>query len=164
MQRRHFRLTGQQIISAAETSTMHPSSKIAKENLDVFHEAWESQSSDMSTLLREISDVFEGKRGEKYSSLSFPKPVKNSTNLRSLKPDKSDSEEQDQIAKLGLKLGLLTSARRAMPTLRLRSGRIRRMRLFNIDGTCPVWHILCVYLLGATKNLPRFNASTRGFC
>ena len=76
MQRRHFRLTGQQIISAAETSTMHPSSKIAKENLDVFREAWESQSSDMSTLLREISDVFEGKWGEKYISKASEKQRK----------------------------------------------------------------------------------------
>uniref|UniRef100_A0A452UNN1 Alpha-catulin n=1 Tax=Ursus maritimus TaxID=29073 RepID=A0A452UNN1_URSMA len=79
-----FQVTGQQIISAAETLTLHPSSKIAKENLDVFCEAWESQIGDMSTLLREINDVFEGRRGEKLS-------------------------EQAKIAKLGLKLGLLTS-------------------------------------------------------
>ncbi|XP_033093772.1 alpha-catulin isoform X3 [Trachypithecus francoisi] len=104
-----FQVTGQQIISAAETLTLHPSSKIAKENLDVFCEAWESQISDMSTLLREISDVFEGRRGEKYGYLSLPKPMKNNGNLKSLKPDKPDSEEQAKIAKLGLKLGLLTS-------------------------------------------------------
>ncbi|KAM7093428.1 alpha-catulin isoform 2-T2 [Molossus nigricans] len=87
-----FQVTGQQIISAAETLTLHPSSKIAKENLDVFCEAWESQISDMSTLLREINDVFEGRRGEKYAYLSLPKPM-----------------EKAKIAKLGLKLGLLTS-------------------------------------------------------
>ncbi|KAM4851335.1 alpha-catulin isoform X2 [Urocitellus parryii] len=104
-----FQVTGQQIISAAETLTLHPSSKIAKENLDVFCEAWESQISDMSTLLREINDVFEGRRGEKYGYLSLPKPVKNNANLKSLKLDKPDSEEQAKIAKLGLKLGLLTS-------------------------------------------------------
>ncbi|KAF7240412.1 Alpha-catulin [Varanus komodoensis] len=51
-----------EIISAAETLTLHPSSKIAKENLDVFCEAWESQLSDMLLLLREIRDVFEGRR------------------------------------------------------------------------------------------------------
>ncbi|XP_059513573.1 alpha-catulin isoform X3 [Myotis daubentonii] len=104
-----FQVTGQQIISAAETLTLHPSSKIAKENLDVFCEAWESQISDMSTLLREINDVFEGRRGEKYGYLSLPKPMKNNANLKSLKPEKSDSEEKAKIAKLGLKLGLLTS-------------------------------------------------------
>nr|XP_033714271.1 alpha-catulin isoform X4 [Tursiops truncatus] len=98
-----------EIISAAETLTLHPSSKIAKENLDVFCEAWESQISDMLTLLREINDVFEGRRGEKYGYLSLPKPMKNNANLKSLKPDKPDSEEQAKIAKLGLKLGLLTS-------------------------------------------------------
>ncbi|XP_045435889.1 alpha-catulin isoform X3 [Pipistrellus kuhlii] len=98
-----------EIISAAETLTLHPTSKIAKENLDVFCEAWESQISDMSTLLREINDVFEGKRGEKYGYLSLPKPLKNNGNLKSLKPEKSDSEEKAKIAKLGLKLGLLTS-------------------------------------------------------
>lgn len=104
-----FQVTGQQIISAAETLTLHPSSKIAKENLDVFCEAWESQISDMSTLLREISDVFEGRRGEKYGYLSLPKPMKSSAGLKSPKPDKPDSEEQAKIARLGLKLGLLTS-------------------------------------------------------
>uniref|UniRef100_A0A452UNC7 Alpha-catulin n=1 Tax=Ursus maritimus TaxID=29073 RepID=A0A452UNC7_URSMA len=95
-----FQVTGQQIISAAETLTLHPSSKIAKENLDVFCEAWESQIGDMSTLLREINDVFEGRRGEKLS---------NNANPKSLKSDKPDAEEQAKIAKLGLKLGLLTS-------------------------------------------------------
>ncbi|EFB20761.1 hypothetical protein PANDA_004555, partial [Ailuropoda melanoleuca] len=104
-----FQVTGQQIISAAETLTLHPSSKIAKENLDVFCEAWESQIGDMSTLLREINDVFEGRRGEKYGYLSLPKPMKNNANPKSLKSDKPDSEEQARIAKLGLKLGLLTS-------------------------------------------------------
>ncbi|KAM7319796.1 hypothetical protein ACRRTK_021479 [Alexandromys fortis] len=101
-----FLVTGQQIISAAETLTLHPSSKIAKENLDVFCEAWESQISDLATLLREINDVFEGRRGEKYDHLSLPKPMKNNANMKSLKPD---SEEQAKIAKLGLKLALLTS-------------------------------------------------------
>lgn len=104
-----FQVTGQQIISAAETLTLHPSSKIAKENLDVFCEAWASQISDMATLLREISDASEGRRGEKYDQLSLPKLTKNSGNLKSLKPDKADSEEQAKVAKLGLKLGLLTS-------------------------------------------------------
>lgn len=58
-----------QIVSAAETLALHPSSKIAKENLDVFCEAWESQLSDMSLLVREINDVFEGRRGKKFVHL-----------------------------------------------------------------------------------------------
>ncbi|KAL0166125.1 hypothetical protein M9458_037969, partial [Cirrhinus mrigala] len=50
------------IISAAQTLALHPTSKIAKENLDVFCEAWESQLCDMAILLKEINDVFEGRR------------------------------------------------------------------------------------------------------
>uniref|UniRef100_A0A8C8RLH1 Alpha-catulin n=1 Tax=Pelusios castaneus TaxID=367368 RepID=A0A8C8RLH1_9SAUR len=104
-----FQVTGPQIISAAETLTLHPSSKIAKENLDVFCEAWESQLSDMSLLLREIHDVFEGRRGEKRAYLSLPRPGKHNANLKALKPVKLDTEEQAKLGKLGLELNLLTS-------------------------------------------------------
>ncbi|XP_039382401.1 alpha-catulin isoform X5 [Mauremys reevesii] len=104
-----FQVIGPQIISAAETLTLHPSSKIAKENLDVFCEAWESQLSDMSMLLREISDVFEGRRGEKRAYLSLPRPGKHNANLKALKPVKLDTEEQAKLGKLGLELHLLTS-------------------------------------------------------
>uniref|UniRef100_A0A8C3TEN1 Alpha-catulin n=1 Tax=Chelydra serpentina TaxID=8475 RepID=A0A8C3TEN1_CHESE len=103
-----FQVTGPQIISAAETLTLHPSSKIAKENLDVFCEAWESQLSDMSMLLREINDVFEGRRGEKRAYLSLPRPGKHNANLKALKPVKLDTEEQAKLGKLGLELHLLT--------------------------------------------------------
>uniref|UniRef100_A0AAZ3QNM2 Uncharacterized protein n=1 Tax=Oncorhynchus tshawytscha TaxID=74940 RepID=A0AAZ3QNM2_ONCTS len=92
-----FHVTVPQIISAAQTLALHPSSKIAKENLDVFCEAWESQLCDMGVLLREINDVFEGRRG------------KHSANLKMVKAVKLDTEEQSTIAKLGLELRLLTS-------------------------------------------------------
>ncbi|KAG9479376.1 hypothetical protein GDO78_012836 [Eleutherodactylus coqui] len=104
-----FQVTGPQIMSAAETLALHPTSKIAKENLDVFCEAWESQLSDMSILLREINDVFEGRRGDKRAYLSLPRPGKHSGNLKTLKPVKLDGEEQAKISKLGLELRLLTS-------------------------------------------------------
>ncbi|XP_041102367.1 alpha-catulin-like isoform X2 [Polyodon spathula] len=103
-----FQVIGPQIISAAQTLALHPSSKIAKENLDVFCEAWESQLNDMSILLREIIDLFEGRRGEKRTYLSLPRPGL-SANLKTIKPVKLDSEEQTAIAKVGLELRLLTS-------------------------------------------------------
>ncbi|KAG5264767.1 hypothetical protein AALO_G00257820 [Alosa alosa] len=104
-----FYVIGPQIVSAAQTLALHPSSKIAKENLDVFCEAWESQLCDMAVLLREINDVFEGRRGDKKPYLSLPRPGKHSTNLKTAKAAKLDSEEQSTIAKLGLELRLLTS-------------------------------------------------------
>eukprot|EP00079_Xenopus_tropicalis_P025986 XP_012819651.1 PREDICTED: alpha-catulin isoform X1 [Xenopus tropicalis] len=134
-----FHVSGPQIVSAAETLALHPTSKIAKENLDVFCEAWESQLNDMSVLLREINDVFEGRRGEKRAYLSLPRPgatttglidqgiflitlnifyhqrglkkhqTKHNSNLKTLKPVKLDVEEQGKIAKLGLEVRLLSS-------------------------------------------------------
>nr|XP_056718914.1 alpha-catulin [Euleptes europaea] len=104
-----FQVTGPQIISAAETLTLHPSSKIAKENLEVFCEAWESQLSDMALLLQEVSDMFEGRRGEKRAYLSLPKPGKHNANLKALKPVRLDSEEQAKLGKSGFELRELTS-------------------------------------------------------
>uniref|UniRef100_A0A8C1UMY5 Alpha-catulin n=1 Tax=Cyprinus carpio TaxID=7962 RepID=A0A8C1UMY5_CYPCA len=104
-----FRVIGPQIISAAQTLALHPTSKIAKENLDVFCEAWESQLCDIAILLKEINDVFEGRRGDKKTYLSLPRPGKHSANLKTVKAAKLDAEEQTTIAKLGLELCLLTS-------------------------------------------------------
>ncbi|XP_051519318.1 alpha-catulin-like isoform X2 [Myxocyprinus asiaticus] len=104
-----FRVIGPQIISAAQTLALHPTSKIAKENLDVFCEAWESQLCDMAILLKEINDVFEGRRSDKKTYLSLPRPGKHSVNLKAVKATKLDAEEQTTIAKLGLELCLLTS-------------------------------------------------------
>uniref|UniRef100_A0A7N6F781 Alpha-catulin n=1 Tax=Anabas testudineus TaxID=64144 RepID=A0A7N6F781_ANATE len=87
-----FHVIGPQIISAAQTLALHPSSKIAKENLEVFCEAWESQLCDMALLLREINDVFEGKRGDKRPYLSLPRPGKHSANLKTAKAVKLDAE------------------------------------------------------------------------
>uniref|UniRef100_A0A6Q2XUT9 Alpha-catulin n=1 Tax=Esox lucius TaxID=8010 RepID=A0A6Q2XUT9_ESOLU len=98
-----------EIISAAQTLALHPSSKIAKENLDVFCEAWESQLCDMAVLLKEINEVFEGRRGDKRAYLSLPRPGKHSANLKTVKAVKLDAEEQSTISKLGLELQRLTS-------------------------------------------------------
>uniref|UniRef100_A0A3P9AJN0 Alpha-catulin n=1 Tax=Esox lucius TaxID=8010 RepID=A0A3P9AJN0_ESOLU len=100
-----FHVIGPQIISAAQTLALHPSSKIAKENLDVFCEAWESQLCDMAVLLKEINEVFEGRRGGPASG----RTGKHSANLKTVKAVKLDAEEQSTISKLGLELQRLTS-------------------------------------------------------
>ncbi|XP_077446154.1 alpha-catulin isoform X2 [Stigmatopora argus] len=104
-----FHVIGPQIISAAQTLALHPSSKIAKENLEVFCEAWESQMGDVAQLLREINDVMDGKRGDKRVYLSLPRSGKHSANLKNAKPIKLDAEEQSSVAKVGLELRLLSS-------------------------------------------------------
>uniref|UniRef100_A0A3P8VFI6 Alpha-catulin n=1 Tax=Cynoglossus semilaevis TaxID=244447 RepID=A0A3P8VFI6_CYNSE len=110
-----FHVIGPQIMSAAQTLALHPSSKIAKENLEVFCEAWESQLCDMALLVREINDVFEGRRGVFVWHVSFLMnplsvlPQKHSANLKTAKAVKLDAEEQTSMAKLGLELRLLSS-------------------------------------------------------
>ncbi|KAK3532371.1 hypothetical protein QTP86_016721, partial [Hemibagrus guttatus] len=112
-----FHVIGPQIISAAQTLALHPNSKIAKENLDVFCEAWESQLCDMAILLKEISDVFEGRRGDKRTYLSLPRPGKHLANLKTPKTARLDTEgpvccggqDQTTITKLGQELRFLTS-------------------------------------------------------
>uniref|UniRef100_A0A3Q0SKU9 Alpha-catulin n=1 Tax=Amphilophus citrinellus TaxID=61819 RepID=A0A3Q0SKU9_AMPCI len=99
-----FHVIGPQIISAAQTLALHPSSKIAKENLEVFCEAWESQLCDMALLLREINDVC-----NPLINATLVSPQKHSANLKTAKAVKLDAEEQTSMAKLGLELRLLSS-------------------------------------------------------
>uniref|UniRef100_A0A3B5JYE5 Alpha-catulin n=1 Tax=Takifugu rubripes TaxID=31033 RepID=A0A3B5JYE5_TAKRU len=103
-----FHVIGPQIISAVQTLALHPSSKIAKENLEVFCEAWESQLCDMALLLREINDIFEGRRGDKRPYLSLPRPGYIHICFVSLTICGCE-QEQTSIAKLGLELRLLSS-------------------------------------------------------
>ncbi|KAJ3580585.1 hypothetical protein NHX12_034356, partial [Muraenolepis orangiensis] len=104
-----FTVIGPQIISASQTLALHPSSKIARENLEVFCEAWESQLCDLALLLKEISDVFEGRRGDKKPYLSLPRPGKHTASLNTSKALQLDGEEQTSMAQLGVELRLLSS-------------------------------------------------------
>ncbi|CAL1545906.1 unnamed protein product [Lymnaea stagnalis] len=82
---------GPLILYAAHTLAQHPDSKIARENLEVFSDAWEGQINDLSILVKEVNDVCQG-RGDKLVYLSLPRPG-----------------EQAKIAKLGLEMKLITS-------------------------------------------------------
>ena len=62
-----------QILYSAHTLAQHPDSKIARENLEVFSDAWESQINDLSILVKEVNDVCQG-RGDKVVYLSLPRP------------------------------------------------------------------------------------------
>ncbi|KAK2143373.1 hypothetical protein LSH36_848g00063 [Paralvinella palmiformis] len=79
------------LIFSAHTLAGYPASKIAKENLDVFADAWASQINDLSVLVKDINDVNQG-RIERQVYLSLPRPG-----------------EQAKIAKLGLEMKLITS-------------------------------------------------------
>ncbi|XP_059141876.1 alpha-catulin-like [Physella acuta] len=99
---------GPLILYAAHTLAQHSESKIARENLEVFSDAWEAQINDLSILVKEVNDICQG-RGDKLVYLSLPRPGKHGTTSRSLRPAKLDAEEQAKIAKLGLEMKLITS-------------------------------------------------------
>ena len=50
-----------QTIQAAQTLSSHSTSKTAKENMDVFSDAWAAQVNDLSVLVKDINDVCLGK-------------------------------------------------------------------------------------------------------
>ena len=63
-----------QIIYAAQALSNYPTSKIAKENFDVFADSWSQQINDLSILVKDINDICQGKQGTKQVYLSLPRP------------------------------------------------------------------------------------------
>lgn len=106
----NFKILGPLIISASQTLATHPTSKIAKENMDVLCEAWERQINDVSVMIKEIADVCRGRvAADKQLYMSLPRPGKHGTTAKSLRPARLNAEEQAKIAKLGLEMKLITS-------------------------------------------------------
>nr|XP_054758263.1 alpha-catulin-like [Lytechinus pictus] len=81
-----------QLTGAAITLAMNHNSKIARENLDVFADTWETQISDLSTLVKEVNDCCVGKTNNKQVYLSLPRPGKHGTTAKAAKPVKLDSQ------------------------------------------------------------------------
>ena len=61
------------MIDASSTLTSYPSSKIAKENFEVFGDAWASHINDLSVLVKDVNDVCQGKP-DRTVYLSLPRP------------------------------------------------------------------------------------------
>ncbi|XP_013408473.1 alpha-catulin isoform X2 [Lingula anatina] len=104
----NLKYLGPQTILSAQTLAMYPASKIARENVDVFTDAWEAQINELSALVKDINDVYQG-RADRQVYMSLPRPGKHGTTLKSPKPVKLNAEEQAKIAKLGLEMKLITS-------------------------------------------------------
>ncbi|XP_046661152.1 alpha-catulin isoform X1 [Homalodisca vitripennis] len=103
----NLRIYGPQVVTAAHTLNQHPTSKIAKENLEVFAEMWQSLMTDVTTVCK---DVMESTRQpEKQTYMSLPRPGKHGTTSKPLKSVRLDVEEQEKIAKAGLEMKLATS-------------------------------------------------------
>ncbi|CAH1790183.1 unnamed protein product, partial [Owenia fusiformis] len=97
-----------QVIWSCQALSSNPASKIAKENFEVYAEAWATQINDLSVLVKDVNDVCAGKM-DKQVYMSLPRPGKHGAMAKTMRPIRLDSEEQAKIAKLGLEMKLITS-------------------------------------------------------
>ncbi|XP_019698982.1 alpha-catulin isoform X3 [Harpegnathos saltator] len=104
----NLRIYGPQVVTAAHTLARHPTSKIAKENLEVFADMWQWLMTDVTTVAKDVLELTQN-RPEKQVYMSLPRPGKHGTTSKPLKPVRLDSEEQAKIAKAGLEMKLITS-------------------------------------------------------
>ncbi|XP_048510696.1 alpha-catulin isoform X3 [Athalia rosae] len=104
----NLRIYGPQVVTAAHTLARHPTSKIAKENLEVFADMWQWLMSDVTAVAKDVLELSQS-RPEKQVYMSLPRPGKHGTTSKPLKPVRLDSEEQAKIAKAGLEMKLITS-------------------------------------------------------
>ncbi|KAK9497281.1 hypothetical protein O3M35_004629 [Rhynocoris fuscipes] len=103
----NIRIYGPQIALAATTLTQHPTSKIAKENLEVFTDMWQSLMNDVTNICKDILDA--GKVPEKQTYMSLPRPGKHGTTSKPLKAVRLDLSEQDKLAKSSLEMKMASS-------------------------------------------------------
>ena len=62
-----------QAVSSAQTLAHYATSKIAKENFEVFADAWAAQINDLSVLVKDINEICQGK-SERQVYMSLPRP------------------------------------------------------------------------------------------
>uniref|UniRef100_A0A6M2DDD1 Putative alpha-catenin n=1 Tax=Xenopsylla cheopis TaxID=163159 RepID=A0A6M2DDD1_XENCH len=104
----NLRIYGPQIVTASRALATHPSSKIAKENLEVFADMWQWLANDVTTLTKEILELAQS-RPDKQEYMSLPRRGKHGSTSKPLKASRLDQEEQAKIAKSGLEMKLLTN-------------------------------------------------------
>ncbi|XP_042239855.1 alpha-catulin-like isoform X2 [Homarus americanus] len=107
----NLRIYGPQVVTAAQTLCLYPTSKIAKENVEVFADMWLNLVGDVKSLTKDIGDQItaENKPPEKQVYMSLPRPGKHGTTSKPPKPTKLDQEEQAKLAKSGLDMKLISS-------------------------------------------------------
>lgn len=71
----NLRIYGPQVITAARALLAYPSSKLAKENLEVFSDMWQWLAGDVTAISKEIIDVVESlAKPDRIEYMSLPRP------------------------------------------------------------------------------------------
>ncbi|KAF2366611.1 Vinculin/alpha-catenin [Trinorchestia longiramus] len=107
----NLKIYGPQVVTAAQTLCLYPTSKIAKENVEVFCDVWMNLVGDVKLLTKDINDqiLAENKPAEKQVYMSLPRPGKHGTTSKTPKPTRLDQEEQAKLAKSGLDMKMASS-------------------------------------------------------
>nr|CAH7751736.1 unnamed protein product [Callosobruchus chinensis] len=105
----NLRVYGPQVVTAAKALAAHPSSKISRENLEVFADMHQWLVQDVTNVVRDVLEASQASRPEKQVYMSLPRPGKHGTTSKPLKAVRLDTEEQEKIAKSGLEMKLITS-------------------------------------------------------
>nr|CAH7765804.1 unnamed protein product [Callosobruchus chinensis] len=105
----NLRVYGPQVVTAAKALAAHPSSKISRENLEVFADMHQWLVQDVTNVVRDVLEASQASRPEKQITLSAPIFQKHGTTSKPLKAVRLDTEEQEKIAKSGLEMKLITS-------------------------------------------------------
>ncbi|KAK5967539.1 Alpha-catulin, partial [Trichostrongylus colubriformis] len=107
---RNMRALAPLTLMSGRTLCQHPSSRIARENLEVFCDTWCQSVNDLSRLAKESDAAACGRvAAEKQAYMSLPRPGKHGTTSKPSKPITLDIEDQQKMAKVGLEMKLLTS-------------------------------------------------------
>ncbi|VDK74918.1 unnamed protein product [Litomosoides sigmodontis] len=107
---RNLRSLAPLTLLAGRTLCIHPSSRIARENVEVFCDTWTQCVNDLSRLAKETDAATSGcLAAEKQAYMSLPRPGKHGTTQKPTKPITLDVEDQQKMAKVGLEMKLLTS-------------------------------------------------------
>ncbi|XP_076308796.1 alpha-catulin-like [Tachypleus tridentatus] len=120
-----LKVYGAQVLNACHTLYLHPTSKIARENFDVFSDMWQSLVNDVASISCDIAEMYlrenprrppEKPPEEQPEKLPTPtvstsqtKPVKQVSITKPTKPAKVETEEKEKIEKVGLEMKSLTS-------------------------------------------------------
>ncbi|CAJ0916589.1 unnamed protein product, partial [Mesorhabditis belari] len=107
---RNMRSLAPLCLLAGRTLCLHPSSRIARENLEVFCDTWGQSVNDLSRLAKDADAAASGRvAAERQAYMSLPRPGKHGTTTKPSKPITLDVEDQQKMAKVGLEMKLLTS-------------------------------------------------------
>ncbi|XP_076329602.1 alpha-catulin-like isoform X2 [Tachypleus tridentatus] len=105
------------VLNACHTLYLHPTSKIAKENFDVFCEMWHALENDITKMSCDIAEICGGteKTPEKCfnSSLQQSKYFKNVPTETSFNPEKLKDEEKEETEKISSEVKNLNSEKEA---------------------------------------------------